>query len=179
MRFRKIAALLFAVACLPVVAHAAGVQLSSSTQYLWYQDFLSPDPDQDELAEYLRLNATDLDKDGKVSLFGYGRAIKQFSDSIEDRPELGDKAYGRLYYLYLDWRDVIKDRLDLRAGRTYVHTAAVSGTVDGGYVNLKKLGPLGATVFGGRRVLFDNKSEVGNGDESLVGGTVYFNTEKY
>ncbi len=179
MRIIGIVVILIAVACAPLSSHAAGIQVTSSTQYLWYQDFFSHDTDQSDVAEYLRLNATNLDKEGKINVYGYGRVIKELSTSDEDRPELGHDAFGRLYYLYLDYRDAIDGHLDLRAGRTYVSAAAVSGTIDGAYVNLKNLGPAGITAFGGRRVIFDNKSEVGTSGDALAGVSVYLNTIKY
>jgi hypothetical protein len=179
MMIIRIAAVLIAVACAPLLSLAAEGQVAGSTQYLWYQDFLSDDDDQDEIAQYLRLDVTKLDKEGKINVHGYGRVIKQFSTSIEDRPELASRTYGRLYYFYLDYRDAVKDHLDLRAGRTYVHAAAVSGTVDGLYVDLKKLGPVGVTLFGGRNVTFDNKTEIGSGGDGLAGMSVYFDTIKY
>ena len=153
--------------------------MTSSTQYLWYQDFLSDDNDQSDVAQYLRLDVTKLDKDGKINVYGYGRVIKQLSTSVEDRPELADDTFGRMYYLYLDYRDVVKDHLDLRAGRTYVSAAAVSGTIDGLYLDFRNLGPVGFTVFGGRNVIFDNKSEIGTGGDRLAGVSVYFDTIKY
>jgi len=153
--------------------------MTSSTQYLWYQDFLSDDNDQSDVAQYLRLDVTKLDKDGKINVYGYGRVVKQLSTSIEDRPELADDTFGRMYYLYLDYRDVVKDHLDLRAGRTYVSAAAVSGTIDGLYLDFRNLGPVGFTLFGGRNVIFDNKSEIGTGGDRLAGVSVYFDTMKY
>jgi len=171
--------MLIAVACMPLLSHAAEGQVTSSTQYLWYQDFLSDDIHQSDVAEYLRLNVTKLDKEGKISLYGYGRVIKQISTSVEDRPELATDTFGRLYYIYLDYRDVVKDHLDLRAGRTYVGAAAVSGSIDGVYLNFKNLGPVGVTLFGGRNVIFDNKSEIGTGEDGLFGMSVYFDTIKY
>jgi hypothetical protein len=179
MRIKRVAVVLVAFICIPLLAHAAEIRMTSSTQYLWYQDFLSVDEDQNEIVEYVRLNATKLDKKGKISIYGYGRVIKQFSTSFEERPELGNDTFGRLYYLYLDYRDVIKDHLDLRAGRTYVSAAAVSGTVDGVYLDVKNLGPMGVTVFGGRRVIFDNKSEIGTSGDTLTGASVYFTAIKF
>jgi len=173
------AVILVFVLCIPLLSYAAEIQLTSSTQYLWYQDFLSVDNDQDEIAQYVRLNATKLDKEGKINIYGYGRVIKQFSDSMEQRPELANDTFGRMYYIYLDYKDVIKDHLDLRAGRTYVSAAAVSGTVDGGYLNVRNLGSLGVTLFGGRRVIFDNKSEIGTSGDTLSGASVYFDTIKF
>src|SRR5512141_3460634 len=111
MRIMRIVAILVAVACVPWLAHAAEGKVTSSTQYLWYQDFLSDDNDQSDLAQYLRLDLSKLDKEGKISVHGYGRVIKQISDSDEERPELADDTFGRLYYMYLDYRDVVKDHL--------------------------------------------------------------------
>ena len=179
MRIIRIVVMLIAVACMPLLSHAAEGQVTSSTQYLWYQDFLSDDMHQSDVAEYLRLNVTKLDKEGKISLYGYGRVIKQISTSVEDRPELADDTFGRLYYFYLDYRDAVKDHLDLKAGRTYVNAAAVSGTIDGVYLNFKNLGPVGVTFFGGRNVIFDNKSEIGSGGDALAGMSVYFDTIKF
>ena len=179
MRIIRIAVILIAVACLPLLSHAAEGQVTSSTQYLWYQDFLSDDKDQSDVAEYLRLNVTKLDKEGKISLYGYGRVIKQLSTSNEDRPELANDTFGRLYYLYLDYRDVVKDHLDLKAGRTYVSAAAASGTIDGLYLDFRNVGPVGITLFGGRNVIFDNKSEIGTSGDTLTGVSVYFDTIKY
>jgi hypothetical protein len=179
MRITRNAVILVAFIFIPLLAHAAEVQMTSSTQYLWYQDFLSNDKDQDEIVQYLRLNATKLDKEGKINIYGYGRVIKQFSDSFEERPELGNDTFGRMYYMYLDYRDVFKDHLDLRAGRTYVNAAAVSGTVDGVYLDVKNLGPMGVILFGGRRVIFDNKSEIGSSGDTLSGASIYFNTIKF
>jgi len=179
MRILRIAVILIAVACVPWISHAAEGKMTSSTQYLWYQDFLSDDNDQSDVAQYLRLDVTKLDKDGKINVYGYGRVVKQLSTSIEDRPELADDTFGRMYYLYLDYRDVVKDHLDLRAGRTYVSAAAVSGTIDGLYLDFRNLGPVGFTLFGGRNVIFDNKSEIGTGGDRLAGVSVYFDTMKY
>ena len=178
MRIMKIAVILIAVACVPFLSHATEGKVTSSTQYLWYQDFLSNDNDQNEAAQYLRLDLTKLDNEGRINVYGYGRVIKQFSTSIEDRPEIADDAFGRMYYLYLDFRNVVKDHLDLRAGRTYVSAAAAAGTIDGLYLDFRNLGPVGFTLFGGRNVLFDNKSEIGTGKDGLAGMSVYFDTVK-
>ncbi len=178
MRIIRIAVILIAVACIPFLSHAAEGKMASSTQYLWYQDFLNDDRDQSDLAQYLRLDVTKLDKAGKINMYGYGRVIYQTSTSFEDRPELAGDTFGRLYYFFLDYRDVVKDHLDLKAGRTYVTTAAVSGTIDGLYLNFKNFGPVGVTLFGGRNVIFDNKSEIGTGGDALTGVSVYFDTIK-
>ena len=167
-RLLRLSAILLVIASVPVLSHATEVRVTSSTQYLWYQDFLA-NKTQNDVAEYLRLNITKLDKEGKVSLFAYGRVSKQVSDN--------EDLKGRFYYFYVDYRDALNDHLDLKVGRTYVNSTAVSGTVDGLYLNFKNVGPVGATAFGGREVIFQDKQEVGGGN-AMVGGSVYLDTVK-
>ena len=168
MRLIRLLVILLALACVPLFSYAAEVKMTSSTQYLWYQDFVA-DKGQDEIAQYLRLNVTKLDKEGKINFYAYGRVTKQVSSS--------DDVQGRLYYGYVDYRDVVKDHLDLKAGRTFVNAAAVSGTMDGLYLDFKNLGPIGVTVFGGREVIFQDKKEIGSGN-ALAGGSIYLDTVK-
>ena len=165
----------------PSLARATQVQVTSSTQFLWYEDLLSNPSEQQDVAEYLRLNVLSLDADGKISVYGYGRVIGQLTSDSESRPKLfGDDTTGRLYYLYLDYKDVLKDHLDLKAGRTFVSAAAIPGLVDGVQLNLRNLGVkgFGATVFGGHRVIFDNKVEIEGAGDALAGGSLYFDTAK-
>jgi hypothetical protein len=168
MRLLRLSLALLVIACLPVFSHAAEINLTSSTQYLWYQDFVA-DKTQNDIAQYLRVNVTKLDKEGKAAFFAYGRASKQVTSS--------EDLEGRLYYLYFSYRDAFNDHLDLRAGRTFVHAAAVTGTIDGLYLEAKNLGPVGVTAFGGREVLFLDKEEVGGGNV-MSGGSIYLNTAK-
>jgi hypothetical protein len=172
MRVMRLSAILLALACVPLLSHAAEVKVTSSTQYLWYQDILSVDKEksQEDVAEYLRVNVTKLDKEGNINIYAYGRATKQVSSSQD--------LQGRLYYFYVDYRDAIKEHLDLRAGRTYVNAAAVSGTIDGLHLDVKNLGPVGVTVFGGREVIFDDKRETGTRGDALTGMSVYLDTIK-
>jgi len=86
------------------------------------------DESKKEAAEYLRLNVTQIDKEGKFNIYGYGRATKVVSSSDED-------PYGRLYYLYADYRDALNEHLDLRAGRTYV-TQRQYPDIDGLYIRM-------------------------------------------
>ena len=169
MRFIRLLVILLALVCAPLFSHAAEVKLTSSTQYLWYQDLLVDQKEQ-ELAQYLRFNVTKLDKEGKLNIYGYGRATKQITTSQD--------IQGRMYYFYVDYRDAFKEHLDVRAGRTYVNAAAASGTIDGAHVDLKNLGPLGVTVFGGRHVIFDDKQETGTRGDALMGMSVYLDTIK-
>ncbi len=168
MRFIRLLVILLSLACVPLFSHAAEVKMTSSTQYLWYQDYVA-DKGQDEIAQYLRLNVTKLDKEGKINFYSYGRLTKQISS--------GEDTLGRLYYGYVDYRDVVKDHLDLKAGRTFVNAAAVAGTMDGIYLDFKNLGPMGFTVFGGRDVIFQDRTEIGGGN-ALMGGSVYLDTVK-
>jgi hypothetical protein len=172
MRVMKLLVMLSALTCVPLLSHAADLNLTSSTQYLWYQDLISADKEKSlqDVAQYLRINVTNIDKEGDINVYAYGRATKQVNTSQD--------LEGRLYYLYLDYRNVIKERLDLRAGRTYVNAAAISGTVDGFHADVKNLGPVGVTLFGGRNVIFDEKREIGKGVDALAGMSVYLDTIK-
>jgi hypothetical protein len=169
MRVSTYLVLLMTIVCVPLLSHATEIKMTSSTQYLWYQDLLVDDNEQD-VAEYFRMNVTKIDKEGKINVYGYGRGTKQISSDQEYQ--------GRLYYLYVDYRDVIKNHLDVRAGRTYVNSAAVSGTIDGAYADVKNLGPVGVTLFGGRDVIFEDKRDVGTRGDALTGMSVYFDTVK-
>ena len=168
MRFTRLLVILLALACVPRFALAAEVQATSSTQYQWYQNFVV-NKGQDDVAQYLRMNLTKLDKEGKINLYSYGRVTSQLSTS--------EDTLGRLYYGYLEYRDAFKDHLDVKAGRAYVNAAAVSGSLDGVYLNFKNFGPLGFTAFGGREVIFQDKKEIGGGN-TMTGGSVYLDTVK-
>ena len=176
MRILRVVAVLIAAA-LPQFARAGDVQVTSSTQYLRYSDFLSGTTDQQDIAQYLRLNATFGEKDA-IRVQGYGRIDGQLTDSVEPRNELAKHLTGRLYYLFLDYRDLLPDHLDLLAGRTFVGAGAIPGIVDGVQLTGRNLGApgLGVTAFGGRRVFLDNKSELPFDDDYLAGGSVYFDT---
>jgi len=168
-------------AAAPTAGRAAKVEVTSSTQFLWYEDLLSTHQDQQDVAEYLRLNVLSLDAGGKVNVYGYGRLVGQLTTDWESRPKLlGDDTTGRLYYLYVDYRDLVPGHLDLRAGRSFVQAAAIPGVVDGLQLRVRDLGTpgLGLTAFGGRRVIFDNKVEVGGMGDLLMGGSVYLDTVK-
>ena len=170
MRVMKFLVMLMALLCVPLLSHAAEVKLTSSTQLLWYQDILTDQSDKDA-QQYLRLNVNKLDKEGKLNIYGYGRATKVVSSPSED-------LEGRLYYFYVDYRDALNNHLDLKAGRTYVNSAAMSGTIDGLYADVKNLGPVGFTLFGGRNVIFLDKSETGTRGDALAGMSVYLDTIK-
>jgi len=175
MRIQRLVALLIAAVLAPI-ARAGDVQVSSSTQYLRYPDFLNDkDTDQQDVAEYLRLNATFGEKKN-ITVAGYGRIVGALVTSVEPRNELADDVTGRLYYLYLDYRDVLPGHLDLRAGRTFVGTNAIPGIVDGAQLTARDVGVkgFGVSAFGGRRVFLDNKSELPFDDDYMMGGGVTF-----
>ena len=55
MRVMKCWVMLMALACVPLLSHAAEVKLTSSTQYLWYQDILA---DQGEIGHAVTASST-------------------------------------------------------------------------------------------------------------------------
>jgi hypothetical protein len=179
MRNPRFGSYLILAALVPSLARAAEVQVTSSTQYLRYGDYLSEENDQQDVAEYLKLSAS-FDEKGDIRVEGYGRIIGQLTTSIESRNEITDDIVGRLYYLYLDYRNLLPNHLDLRLGRTFVGSPANPGIVDGGQVTGRNLlvKGLGATAFGGRRVFLDNKSELPFDDDYLWGGSAFFDAPR-
>ena len=157
------------LACIPLLvastASAWPVEIHgrSSTQFVWYNDVVTGD-DQGDFAQYLNFSITNLDKNNKLSITGYGRVSQSIHGS--------DGLNGRLYFLYLDYRDLF-DKIDLRVGRQFVNYAAGSAIVDGGLAELKNIGPVGFSVMGGRNVFFTLDGE-GNGDEDLVFGAAAY-----
>ncbi|HYS42560.1 MAG TPA: hypothetical protein VEM32_01145 [Geobacteraceae bacterium] len=137
--------LLLALSFLGAAANGWGADLHgrSSSQLLWFNDFYNGR--QIELAEYLRVSVTNLDKNGKYSLYGYGRGSQDFTN--------GEGTSGRLYYLYGEFRDIY-EKLDVKLGRQFVNYAAGSALIDGAEVSLKNVGPVAFSVFGGRDVAF-------------------------
>ena len=108
-------------------AWSAEIHGRSSTQLLWFNDFYNGRTT--ELAEYLQLSITKLDKDGKFSIYGYGRGTQDLTS--------GDGINGRLYYLYLDCRDLF-DKVDIKAGRQFVNLSAGTTIIDGIQVGCRK-----------------------------------------
>jgi hypothetical protein len=177
MRITRLAVVLAWALCVPLHALAATVEMTSSTQYLWYPDFLSDDEDQRDIAQYLRVRASFGEKEN-LRVTGYGRIVGQLGTTLENRPELADDLNGRLYYLFLDYRDVVPGRLDLRLGRTFVGTAAIPALVDGLQARGRDLAfkGLGASVFGGRRVTLENRAEIGDARDAIFGGSLFYET---
>jgi hypothetical protein len=143
---------------------AAEIHGRSSTQFQSFNNELVGDHRQIELNEYLRISITNIDKAGKFSLFGYGRIAQDFTN--------GEGFNGRLYYLYGDYRD-LAGKLDLKIGRQFVNLAAGSAIIDGAQVDLKNVGPVGFTVFGGRDVIFGLNGEAGDGGNTALGLAAY------
>lgn len=144
---------------------AYGVEISgrSSTQLLWYNDIFTEDR-VFEAAQYLRVNVSKVDPAEKLSFFAYGRGAQTIGPDHD--------ATGRLYYLYADYRD-LADKADFRLGRQFVSNAAGSAVIDGLKVDLKNIGPVGLSAFGGRDVVFGLDGELGNSWNTDLGVSAY------
>jgi len=142
---------------------AAEIHGRSSTQFLWFNSVFNNER-QMELAEYLNLSITKIDKAGKFSIYGYGRGTQDLSN--------GEGLNGRLYYLYGNYRDLF-DKLDLKVGRQFVNLAAGNAIIDGGQVDLKNIGPVGFTLLGGRDVIFGLNGELTHEGDYALGMAAY------
>ena len=138
---------------------AAEIHGRSSTQFVWFNDIFT-NKTQDELGQYLQLGITNIDKAGKFSIYGYGRGTQDLTNA--------NGINGRLYYLYLDYRDLF-GKVDIRAGRQFVNLAAGSAIIDGARVDLKNVGPVAFTVLGGRNVIFGLDGEISHGGDAVFG----------
>lgn len=148
---------------IPSTGWAIDIHGRSSTQVLWFiNDFNNRR--QTDIAEYLSFSATNFDKAGKFSIYGYGRGVQDLNN--------GEGTTGRLYYLYGEYRDLF-DRADIRLGRQFVNLSAGSAIIDGVQVNLKNIGPIGFTVLGGRDVLFGVDGELGHEGNYAMGMAAY------
>ncbi len=139
----------------------------ATTEFAWWQDLIDRET-KFSAYQYLRVGALDLVKDQNISVFGYGRF--GYSEVADDEDEDAD---GRLYYLYMDWKDAWKDRVDLRLGRTWTNLVAGSAIIDGAEVDFKNLGPVGVVILGGRDVIFDEFDELTQSGDIAWGGQVY------
>ncbi len=142
---------------------AAEIHGRSSTQLSWFNNYFN-EQRQVELAEYLRLSVTNIDKEGKASLYGYGRVTQDLNN--------GEGSTSRLYYLYGEYRDLF-DKVDFRLGRQFVNSAAGTAIIDGGQVDLKNVGPVAFSAFAGRDVQFDMEDEVSQGGDMAFGVAAY------
>ncbi|HAK59259.1 MAG TPA: hypothetical protein DCO77_02600 [Nitrospiraceae bacterium] len=136
--------------------HAAEMHGRSSTQLLWYNDIVDASSQMD-IAEYLRFTITDIDKEKKVSLYGYGRLLWDIKGN--DPSGNSDDLQERVYYLYADYKDFL-DSADLRVGRQFINLSAGSAHLDGVEAHIKKIGPLGLVVMGGRNVIFGEEGSL-------------------
>lgn len=135
----------------------------ATTEFAWWQDLIDRDT---KFAgyQYLQVGAQDLMEGQNISLYGYGRVgLNEVAD-----PD----ANGRLYYLYMDWKDLWKDRIDLRLGRQWTNLIADSRIIDGGQVDFK-LDPIGLVLLGGRDVIFDEFKEASQSGDATWGGEIY------
>ncbi len=146
---------------------ALGAEISgrSSTQLLWYNNEFT-EKRVFEAAEYLRVNVTKIDQAGKLSFFAYGRGAQIIGKD--------DDTTGRLYSAYLDYRD-LADKADLRLGRQFASNAAGFALFDGLKVDLKNIGPVGFSAFGGRDVVYGLDGELGNTWNTDLGVSAYLN----
>lgn len=160
------------LACIPLLAAStawsAEVHGRSSTQFLWFTNYFN-DRKQAELAEYLNLSISGVDKAGKLTFHGYGRATQDVQN--------GNGLNGRLYYLYADYRGLF-DKVDIKLGRQFVNYAAGSALIDGGQIDLKNIGPLGFSVMGGRNVVFSLNGESGHEGDYTYGVSTYLSGVK-
>ncbi len=143
---------------------AAEIHGSSSTQFLWFNNELLDNKRQVDINQYLRLSVTNIDKDGKFSIQGYGRGSQDLT--------AGEGLNGRLYYLYGDYRGLY-DKVDIKIGRQFVNLAAGSAIIDGAQVDLKNVGPVAFTALGGRDVLFGLNGEIGDPGNTAMGLAAY------
>ena len=151
---------------LPLSAEAVDMRVTSSTQYLWFNDFFTGNDDE-MFAEYLKLNVTKLNPENTISIQGYGRVTHLSTDAEESEDLLG-----RLYYFYLDYRDVIQN-VDVTAGRHYVNLPAGSALIDGATLNIRNVGPVSLRVLGGRNVIFSgDRNEITGGDDRFLGASI-------
>ncbi len=144
-------------------AWSAEIHGNSSTQFLWYNNELV-DQRQFDVAEYLRLGITNIDKAGKFSIYGYGRLSQDFTN--------GEGGAGRLYYLYGEYRDLF-DKADIRVGRQFVNVAAGSAVIDGLQLDIKNVGPVGFSLFCGRDVILGLNGELGYSWNTDLGMSAY------
>lgn len=146
------------------VGWGAEIHGRSSTQLTWFNNELTENTRQVELGEYLRVGITNIDKAGKLSIYGYGRGTQDLIN--------GEGLNGRLYYLYGEYRDLF-DKADIKLGRQFVNNAAGSAIIDGLQVDIKNVGPVGFTLLGGRDVIFGLNGEIGYSWNTDLGISAY------
>jgi hypothetical protein len=155
--------LLLVAVFMPLQSWAVDIHGRSSTQFLTFINDFNNHRETD-IGQYLLLNITNIDKDGKFSITGYGRGIQDLNN--------GNGISGRLYYLYGQYRDLF-NIADIRLGRQFINLSAGSAIMDGLQVNLKNIGPIGFTALGGRDVIFGLNGEAGYGGNMDFGLSAY------
>ncbi len=151
---------------MPLAAHAVDMRVTSSTQYLWFNDILNGEDDE-MLAQYLKMSITKVNPGDTISIQGYGRGTYRSTDV-----KGADDLFGRLYYMYLDYRNVVTN-VDLIAGRHYVALPAGSALIDGGTLNIRNVGPVDLRVLGGRNVVFSGgRGEITGGNDRFLGASI-------
>lgn len=150
----------------PLAAEAVDMGVTSSTQFLWFNDVLTGEDDE-MFAQYLKVGVTKLNEANTATIHGYGRATYRSAVGNETEDLLG-----RLYYFYLDYRDVVKD-VDVIAGRHFVNTPAGTALLDGATLSIRNVGPVGLRVLGGRNVIFSgDRNEITGSDDLFIGAAV-------
>jgi hypothetical protein len=160
---------LLLLALAPVSALAADIKTQSSTQYLWYNDPFQ-DKTQGDLLQYVKFSATKIDDAGRFSTVGYGRVSKQFGSSGEADRGDSDDVLGRIYFLYMNYA-IPEDRGDVRLGRQMVSVGAGSGTIDGARVDVRNIGPIAISLFGGYDVRFAETTDRTKAGNYLTGAS--------
>lgn len=135
----------------------------SSTQLQWFNNYFD-DRKQVEIGQYLSASLTKIDAAEKLSIEGYGRLTQDLKN--------GEGLQGRLYYLYLNYRD-LADVVDLRLGRQFVNYSAGTALIDGAKLDLKKIGPVGFSIMGGRNVIYDLYNESTTSGDYVLGASAY------
>jgi len=147
----------------PATAWSIEIHGRSSSQLQWFNNDFN-DQRQVEFGQYLRFSLTDIDKEGKLSFFGYGR----FNQDLNN----GEGFNARLYYLYGEYRNLF-EKVDIRLGRQFVNYAAGTAIIDGGQVGLKNIGPVAFSAAFGRNVYFDLDGEGGHGGDLALALSAY------
>lgn len=149
-------------------AWGAEISGKSSTQFLWYNNEFA-ERRIFEAAEYLRLDVTRIDPAGKLTFSGYARGAQTIGHDFDDT--------ARLYYLYADYRGLF-DKADLRLGRQFVNNSAGHAIIDGLQIDLKSVGPIAFSAFGGRDVIFGRDGELGYAWNTNLGISAYLSGMK-
>ncbi|MEK6742399.1 MAG: hypothetical protein AABZ15_02250 [Nitrospirota bacterium] len=151
---------------MPLAAYAVDMRVTSSTQYLWFNDILSG-KDDEMLGQYLKMSITKVNPGDTISIQGYGRGTYRSADA-----KGADDLLGRMYYLYLDYRNVVTD-VDLIAGRHYAALPAGSALIDGGTLSIRNVGPVDLRILGGRNVVFSgDRGEITGGNDRFLGAGI-------